>query len=389
MNVNISKKTINTCILASIYILMSQFMYFLNVSDSVYLLIIIIFGTISYVKYFRIKTQNTFSLVALLPLILVVVAAFNRNGQSLFWGIEAQKNFFLIFLFYFPLRKLLMKNRINIDLLKNFICIYGVIECIVFFTQHWLYPKVVFLECVINSRNGARLYIDSVIIQLMILISVDNILKKNGKNFRNIILIILGVAYEFIVAQGRLECMALVLTLFIAYFLKNKKTDKKFFIIMLGAIIIIWALNSGIINSYIEMDNTMGIREFARQSYVMELGKNVKSVLTGCGYPMNGVTTGKYLDYTAKMYLHDNGIFAFVYVYGLMGAIFIILFYLKYFRLAFKLLKEQRDYFPFLFFVLNLVLSYNIIFWWWKSEWIITFVCVICYMENKLFDEKV
>lgn len=85
--------------------------------------------------------------------------------------------------------------------------------------------------------------------------------------------------------------------------------------------------------------------------------------------------------------LVDNGIFAFVYVYGLLGASVVIKWFYKLYKSAWKLYKIKNIYWPLGFVISLTILLYNITFWWNKPSWTWGMVFLMCYMEHKLNDE--
>ena len=86
--------------------------------------------------------------------------------------------------------------------------------------------------------------------------------------------------------------------------------------------------------------------------------------------------------------LVDNGIFAFTYVYGIIGLIAVIILFSKMLRLAWMLYKVQNKYIGLVFSIFNIAIIYNIAFWWWKSPWTIIMIIMMCKMEYELYDSK-
>lgn len=384
----LKKKDLNTLILGILVILMCHVMYLVNIVDGIWILLFIFFFGMIYVRYFRIRIKGSqYTLAIILGMIMVLLSALRANynvGQPVIVGIDSQKIFAIILLSYFPMRKLLFKNMINLELLEKGIIGLGIIECCIYIVQHYLYPNIVFLNCMINIRNGARIYADTVIVELMIMIAFSRLLKNSRKRIKNGFIVLLGIFYEFFVAQGRLECMAILFVLLCSFLIYKGHSGKKMIIFSLIVILAIWFLNSDVFNSFMTTEyNTMEIRDVARKLYYSRIFSSPKNLLFGYGYLTSSYSdVVRFAGTQRALYIVDSGIFGFVYSYGILGIIFIVILFVKSMKLALQLCKKKGELLPFMFLLLNAVLAYNIVFWWWKSEWIFSLIFFICYLES-------
>lgn len=386
----LKKKNLNTLIIGLLLILMCHLMYLINIMDGIWILLFVLFFGLSYLRYFRIKiNKSKFTSIILLGIIMVFLSSFMAHynvGQPIIFGIDGQKIFLIIILSYFPLRKLLSKKQLNLELLEKIIVGMGIVECFVYIGQHYLYPKVVFLNCMINIRNGARIYADTVIIELMIMIAFSRLLKEQKNKMKNGMILFLGIFYEFVVSQGRLECMAILFVLLCSFLIYKGHSGKKLLIGSLIAVFAIWFFNSKIFSVFMNTEyNTMEIRDVARKLYYSRILSSPENFLFGYGY-----LTSSYSDIVRfagaqkEIYVVDNGIFGFVYSYGLLGIVFVATLFFKSMKLALKLCKSRGELLPFMFILLNIVLSYNIVFWWWKGEWVFSLIFFVCYLETEI-----
>lgn len=108
----------------------------------------------------------------------------------------------------------------------------------------------------INIRNGARIYADTVIVELMIMIAFSRLLKESSNKIKNSMILFLGIFYEFVVAQGRLECMAILFVLLCSFLIYKGHSGKKMIMGSLIVIFVIWFFNSDMYKPIAEDNNT-------------------------------------------------------------------------------------------------------------------------------------
>lgn len=135
----------------------------------------------------------------------------------------------------------------------------------------------------------------------------------------------------------------------------------------------------------------MAIRKVARDEFVKQLKHSPVTLILGCGYPNIGYAGTASTAYIAvgneRIGLVDNGIFAFVYVYGLLGAVVVVKWFYKLYKCAWRLYRDNI-YWPLGFMIALTILLYNITFWWNKPSWTLGMIFLMCYMEHKLNDES-
>ena len=128
----------------------------------------------------------------------------------------------------------------------------------------------------------------------------------------------------------------------------------------------------------------MEIRDVAKELYFSRLLNSPENFLFGYGFLTSGYSDMvRFAGAQKAIYIVDNGIFGFIYSYGLLGVIFAATLFLKSIKLALKFFNNRGELLPFMFILLNIVLSYNIVFWWWKSEWVFCLIFCVCYLETE------
>ena len=110
---------------------MCHVMYLLDIIDGIWILLFVLFFGLSYLRYFRIKTDKPeYTSIISLGLVMVLFSTFRAYynvGQPIIFGIDGQKIFLIMLLSYFPLRKLLSRKLINLELLEKIIMGMGIL----------------------------------------------------------------------------------------------------------------------------------------------------------------------------------------------------------------------------------------------------------------------
>ena len=230
----------------------------------------------------------------------------------------------------------------------------------------------------------------------MILFSFNKYIRNN--KLYHLLPVALGLYYEITVSKGRLECIGIFAALIISFLLWKELSTRKF----IGCIILIIAVvifaNTSIFNNFVmaleikfglvsqsSYLDTMAIRNDARTFYMNELFKSPIRVLFGCGYPntdfqLAAIASG----FNQGFIFADNGIFSFIYAYGLLGVLFLLCLYFGCMRSAIEIYKCKNDVRYLTFFIFIVAISYNIIFWWWKPEWTYMLAILLASMEYEM-----
>ena len=363
--------------------------------SDIWLVLLIFYFGYHLLKYRKLKTKYYFGIQVAILVILVFISALQQNsltGQSLWLGIRPQRNYLLILLTYFPMRKMFATMKIKVDELMNALLTVGTFSAGFFLLQKFTIDYVQFLNVIMGERNGVRFYIDSTLIQITAIIAIYKFSKEYKLKY--LINLLICIAYEVWVSQGRLEIIAVSLTVLIGFLLTKKMSGKK----LLGICCVIFAVFVFMNSSYADelwkaiatmntatatQGNTMEIRYIGRVRYIEQLGESLKTFLLGCGYP-NALYSpaAKKAGYDLGIGLNDNGIFGFTYIYGFIGLIVIVILMIKFLRLSYRLYKMNGNTVCLTYMILNICLGYNIIFWYWKSDGTFIMILMLCVVEH-------
>ena len=134
----------------------------------------------------------------------------------------------------------------------------------------------------------------------------------------------------------------------------------------------------------VEQGNTMAIRYVGRELYFNQLSQSVRTMLFGCGYPNElfspAASKAGFYDH---IYLNDNGIFGFAYIYGLIGVIAVILIVIKALKIVLPEIKNNSiNVIVLMFIMMQIVSSYNVTFWYWKADGTFLLVIILCIAEQ-------
>lgn len=333
--------------------------------------------------------------IAFLACLVLIASVRGRItfGQSFLEGFIQQGCFFFIILSYFPIRKFYSKNIINDKTIDKGMMIFGIIAFIIYILQVQLNGSFSFLYVKTTSRyESARLYVDSIFCVMLGFYGMESFLRT--KKWRSLVLVAVTIAYELLISKGRLEFLAFCVAMAIGVMLMKRYPVRKIVVIGGALGLIFYFLNSQYADSIFEAINnfsnntgTMSIRAYGRGLYANRLLASTGSLLFGCGYPGNEsafIMSGQ----NYGVFLVDNGIFAFVYVYGIIGLIVVILWFVKMFRMAWELYRKRNQYIYLLFVIFNIGLMYNIVFWWWKYAWTLIMVIMMCKMEYYMYENQ-
>ena len=409
MKIKINIRTINSIMLIFCIVLMDNCFYLIDRSNinilgfisynNIWLLAFLAFISYNYIKHkvWEKRTSYNFGLEVAFLILLVFVQAIRGRitfDQSIYAGFIGQINYLIILFSYYPIRKFYLKHIVDNKTIDKGIIVFGILAFIIYLLQIQLIDKTIFLYDVHMSKRygSARLYVDSVFCVITGFFGIDNFLRT--QKYNNLILVILAVIYETYISKGRLEFVAFCGSLAVGLLLMKRYTLKKALIVCAGILLVFVFMNSQwadfIFEAIGDLRNntgTMSIRSYGRALYASRLSKSFSSLLFGCGFPaseMAKLMSGQ----NESVLLVDNGIFAFTYVYGIIGLIAVIILFSKMLRLAWMLYKVQNKYIGLVFSIFNIAIIYNIAFWWWKSPWTIIMIIMMCKMEHELYDSK-
>ena len=112
------------------------------------------------------------------------------------------------------------------------------------------------------------------------------------------------------------------------------------------------------INTIISQSDTLTIRAQGRELYLESLTHHP---IFGCGYPHEDcIAACNAAGFNQGIYLVDNGIFGFAYVYGLLGVGWLISLWIYYMRRATKLATKKANYMYVLYMGMNIIICLSL-----------------------------
>ena len=399
MNLKIKIRKDYTSLLLIFLFLMENCFYLINTSKinilgkfaytDIWMIFLILVLLYAFFKYRKAKTTYQYSYIILALCLLTFTSAIQQNritDQPLMLGFRPQRLYFVLLLSYFPIRKLIGSKKLDIERLIYGIYKLGIMSALLYILQVLVYPDARFIYAIINNSNGGtRIYIDSTVIHVAGMIALYQYCKKY--HIKYLLSYIICFCYVFFVSRGRLELLAYLASSFVGVIFTRNFTKKRFLIVLAviigGFIFLNTSYADTLFNSIrvaqtatTAQGNTMAIRYEGRELYMSQMSLSLQSMLFGCGYP--NLTYSKAVTRAGlnrNIGLNDNGIFGFAYIYGLIGVAVIIVLFVKLGWNAWKYYKKTSNNIFIMYVVMQILLAYNIIFWYWKADG--TFIMVL------------
>ncbi len=384
-------------IMTIIFILIENCFYLVNLDsinirgifnyDDIPLVLSIVWSIYVLIKYREVKVKKyIFKYEILFTFILVILSSIRGMqlyGQSILLGMRAQRFFLIFFLMYFPLIKFIYadeRNRISIEKM-----IYGLgsLALLIYTTQYFFSSKILFLYVRESSRyGGTRLHFDSTLISLLFFLVIQKIFE--GKKLKtNTNLMILLIIYNIFIIRGRLVILALLVSSIAIILIWKKNLLIKIPVIIFGIIAFVFLLMTPLLSEYASIldtdvrnaDQNYTIRQLGKENYLSQLKD---SPITGRGY-INELNerASEAAGIEKGYYLNDNGITAFVFMYGVIGGAWIISLFLKIYVYGFKMYIKQKKYVYIAYIIYLTTLLPNILqfYWGWGPIYTIIIIC--------------
>ncbi|WHY71990.1 hypothetical protein [Fictibacillus enclensis] len=308
-----------------------------------------------YTRYPKNYFQGTFAKVILFVPIIVILSSFMAYayyGQSLISGILTQRAWLITMFLYFPFMALIRNGKLNFESFLSIMYKVVFFELILYFIQYFVGESMMFLKVIYNYRYGTlRLYCDTAYMTLLATFATVKFMNKE-KIIKNAFFITAVISYVFIVNKGRSACMILLLTIALVILLSKSNIIYKIVIMVLASFLGLYVfLSTETVQEFIAIifqsadDVTYNVRLQSQQYYLSKLNSTNGAWVFGFGYPNSTnpnsmAATGVYLGYL----LADNGIYGFLFCYGLLGAIWYLYSLLVQIKSSIRLLyKKSKD----------------------------------------------
>ena len=407
-------------ILAIIFILNESCFYLVDLEsinlsgafnyDDIPLILSIVWSLYVLIKYRGVKVKKyIFRYEMLFIFVLVILSSIRGQqlyGQSMLLGIRPQRFFLVFFLLYFPLIKFLYADERNRISVEKIIYRIGIVALVMYTTQYFLISKIMFLYVPESSRyGGTRLHFDSTLLSLLFFFVLEKLFQRKEVT-KNTIIMSLLIFYNIFIIRGRLAILALLFSSIVMILLWKKNLLIKIPIIIFGILALGFLLMTPLLSQYASIldkntrsvDENNIIRELGKENYLRQL-KN--SPITGRGY-INQLNEKAYeaAGIGNKYYLNDNGITAFVFMYGILGGAWVISLFIKMYIYGVRIYNKQNKYIYIAYIIYLTVLLPNILqfYWGWGPLYTIIIMCNLeidlekgrirdC--ENKLSDNNI
>lgn len=310
-------------------------------------------------------------------------------GQSIKYGLIQQRRLLIWIFVYFAIELALIKGKFSDEQLISMIRIIGRIELAIYISQYFLYDYIHFLYVSVSSRyNDVRFYFTPTLLDFLFMIEIDFLLSKYNSKREKIksgITIVLILFEVMIVQKFRLTTMALICCFVLCVLIKRFSKAIKLIYAMTVALGICILLNTTMFRDIIEQFSLgftdyghFGIRVDARKLYLEMLAKHP---LLGGGYPYieNALEASGYYK---RMYLVDNGVFGFIYIYGGIGIMWIVALWTKLIKMSWKVFENKNVTYFLLFYLFFILTCINELHWYYDSG-IGVFILSLCILDAK------
>lgn len=369
--------------------------------DDIALMLAILWGSIEWIKLSgKPNPKFKFGCMMFSLIILVILSSLQSwklYGQGILLGVQAQRFQIVWALLYFPITKLLYYDKLRVDEIKKMIRLLGIVQLVLFIVQYIVGNQFLFLQVQAGQRYGeARYYFLPTLLDLALFLELDNLFNKEKKMTpKEKILpyfIIVGVLFETMVVQKfRLTSIALIVCIIIALLLNRASVKIKISYLLIGVVFIMVMFNTQIVQDVITefftgvtnsgTASTMTIRQTGRELYLSIIAQHP---ILGGGYPhQNCIAACEAAGMYNRIYLVDNGMFGFAYVFGGLGIAWILVLWGMMFYNAWKIYRKRAakllyGLFP-LFFIFT---GMNEIHWYWEAGFMIMSIFLALFSEE-------
>lgn len=307
-----------------------------------------------YMKYPKHYFSGRFSKIIFLVPILIILSALMAKlfyNQNFILGILTQRAWLITMFLYFPFRALIVKGKLTLDIFWKILYLVVGIEASIYLMQYIVGADHYFLKVPYTYRyESIRIVADMAFMHLVLMHAVSEILKK--VNFKkNIFFLVLILMYVFLVNKGRGEVI-ICLILIAGIILLNKashlyKTAIIVAALLLGFNFIMQSTAVGEFTSILlgdSKDPTYDVRERSQEFYIEKLNANPLAWIYGYGMQNTTLVSSQEETGINQGYLiTDNGIYGFLFSYGIFGLVWYIYSLSAQLRAGWILFKKKRE----------------------------------------------
>mgnify|MGYP004538124911 CR=1 FL=1 len=337
------------------------------------------------------KVDGWFLFSIVLAVIGTVMAYFSYN-QPMISTFLIQMYIFSYTLLFIPIRKLIDRKIISYYDLKNLVYVFGIILLVLLCLQFFFRNNIQLLNVTVLERyGGARYYLDSSYIALLIAIAIGEIIKRKRIVFNSII-VLAGIFVEVNMIKSRAIMIALIFSLLITVLVVRQVSWKKVLISIIcfaGAVYFFNYTEMGIdtISSIMEADTSLSIRQAARNFYLNKFWENP---FWGSGY------VDSYYSMSAKLsgqnqgfYYVDNGIWGILFYYGIIGILWSIGGIVPRIFESVKEARNNGEGFPIFYIIYICALLNTVQFDFFRARMGFTLYALLLYCINQRNEEDI
>lgn len=334
--------------------------------------------------YYWIKLKNCRKIQYLFKwwMVGIVVLAFTSTIQSyvlysqpFILGLAPQRYVLVWALMYFPICKCLKCDVIKKQDLIGIIKIIGLIQLFLFIIN--FYVENSFLYVNTGLRNGqTRYYFACILLDLLFFFCLDSVTVKKGAAKLPYLLIAAAILFEIIeVQQFRLSSMGLIICGGFYIVLVRIQKEYKMVYFVIGCIATGILFNTSLVQDVLtrvltnNYDAGTKIRSVGRDLYFAAI---INHPILGGGYPSSYYQPAQVASGASRLiYLYDNGVFGFMYMYGLAGIVWVVSLWGKLLSRGWKLYKNNKVLVYLLFALFFIVTCINELHWYWEYGFVV------------------
>ena len=362
--------------------------------------LLVVFSLLIILKYSNGKLDKNNSGIFLMIYfgILMITSAYQSghlfpNYNSMIGAFLAERVYWVYIFFYFAFLCLYRRKIFTYKKVKSLLYTAGVIQLVLYFFQYFISDKLIFVHVVTGMRYGAaRFYFQPILLVFLFCIALSDYL--NGiKKISNLIYMLLIFLEIVLIQKYRMSLLSLFIAVggtILVYKGSNRQLIKIFFIVLMAcAILLNTRIGQDIIASLqnVGKDNSVSGREVWRSWAFTELQKRP---ILGNGFSYTTESNEYAAQPVGKLFgwsftPGDHGIFGFIYEYGLLGAIWFLLFIITQLKRALYVSKYRKKYVYLTYMFFIFIDSYSELYWIYSNG--IFALCVFIVMLDSEYRE--
>jgi hypothetical protein len=337
--------------------------------DLILTFLLLIFVAIRYPRAFINYRNTSFYAIELSLLFLMLSSSIRASihySQPLWYGIRAQREYIIFPFLYFCYDLLNKQKKIFKKDIINVLYFISSIEMILGLLQVFVFPSTIFLHIGGGYRYGMiRFWMNIGYISITFFISLNRLIRKQHI-YSNLLFVSFCLLFLTEVTKWRMPLIALFISLFFSVmFFSNLSQRKKAGFLAFSVLFCVIFSSTNIGKDILQAilnggeTDTSNIRELGRSLYLQEVLANP---VFGGGFAnilWPQAVYGSY--YSQQIYWVDNGIFGYVFYFGLIGLLFVLILYIFLFKRALFFQKRFHDFSLLAYLIYSVISLYTVL----------------------------